>query len=341
MSKLTACFNIQLDQWLFAKGQTEKEYAYKTRIDDFDVEIRLLPKKNGPKAGFTTETDVTFCISEISICVSKDLAVEIPPIVIKGPLRDYTLRAPFFLKYSRDYEKIAYKTLKRIIKYFKYKLHNPLLEQISESSQCFLSPIWYDENDNEVNPGIHLFSAGGPPGMTSYDFGITRLTAESEPELGKAIENEIDPELYEEILSDAQSAIFQKNYRRAVLEMAMACELVIKQTYFSKSTAAGRAHEYMEDKQKISMNITDYIDGVAEYALGERFGKASSKDEYINIQHLFRGRNKIVHRGELIFKDDKGDNHPINEPILKKWWKSVERLLAWLNSKRLAQQNVD
>jgi len=114
----------------------------------------------------------------------------------------------------------------------------------------------------------------------------------------------------------------------------MACELAIKQTYFSTSTAAGRAYEFMEDRQKISMSIVDYIDGVAEYALGETFEKASSKADYLNIQHLFRGRNKVVHRGELAYRDDKGKDHPIDLDVLKRWWVSIERLLGWLKGKR-------
>ena len=118
--------------------------------------------------------------------------------------------------------------------------------------------------------------------------------------------------------------------------MAMACELAIKQIYFSKSSAAGLALEFMEDSQKMSprVKITDYIAKIAEYALSEKFEDISSKVDFTNIDNLFRGRNKVVHRGELSFKDDNNKSHNINMTILKEWWKSVERLLAWLNSKR-------
>jgi len=333
MSKLTACYKIPLDQFLYVKHKVDKGFTYKTKIDDFEVQIQLLPYKKGLKHQFSDEEESTYCISEISVSVSKPMADEIPPVLIIGNSDDYSLRGQYFIIFMPDFQRIAHTAVKRTIKYFKYALMNPLLEQIPYSSQYFNSPSWFDEYGNEIKPGASIVSIKNSAGFGSCDFGIRPLTAELEPELEKAIENELKPELTEELLSDAQAAIFQNNYRRAVLEMAMACELAIKRTYFSKSTAAGRAHEFMEDRQKISMNITDYIDGVAEFALGETFLKATSKGDFINIQHLFRGRNKIVHRGDLVFRDDKNKEHRIDHAVLVRWWISVEKLFAWLDKK--------
>jgi hypothetical protein len=333
MSRLTACFTIPLAQCFYAKGE-EREFLYKTTIDDFDIEIRLPPEELGRKCKPANDSEFTYCITELIVRVSKTLVDDIPPVIITGVTQDYTLRAKFFMENSDQFRKVAEASLRKVIRYFKFKLHQPLLEEFPDYRQCFYTPIWRDENGNEIRTGWEIFSETPRPGMSSYDFGVAKLTTANDPELGRAIEEEIVPELYEEILSDAQSAIFQENNRRAVLELAMACELMIKQTYFAKSTTAGRAYEFMEDRQKVSMNITDYIDGVAGYAFGETFEQATSKTDFMNIQHLFRGRNKIVHRGELIFRDDRGLTHPIDRITLKKWWASVERLLSWLNSKR-------
>jgi hypothetical protein len=86
------------------------------------------------------------------------------------------------------------------------------------------------------------------------------------------------------------------------------------------------------------MSIIDYIDGVAEYALGETFETASSRADYLNIQHLFQGKNKVVHRGELKFRDGgKGKDHTFDLEVLKRWWVSIERLMAWLKNKKSVQ----
>jgi hypothetical protein len=252
---------------------------------------------------------------------------------------DLLKRSDYFSEHSEAYTKAASVIVNRIIKYFKYRLHNPLLEEIPEIKNCFLSPKWYDENDNKIDPGHFSFSIEVPYGVDSSDFGIVSLTAEGKKELEKAIEKEIIVELYENILSDAQASIFQGNLRRAVLEMAMACELAIKQTYFSKSSPAGLALEFMEDSKNLSprIRLTSYLTNIAEYALGEKFEDVSSPADMVNIENLFHGRDKVVHRGELCYKSEKDKNsHDINILVLKDWWISVERLLAWLNSKRSA-----
>jgi hypothetical protein len=338
MSKLTACFTIPLDRYLFAKHKVEKEFEYKTKIDEFDVHIQLLPYKKGPTGKFSNEEELTYCISLINVSVSKNLPDEIPPIIKSGESNDYSLRVPYFSKCTQDFQRVAQAAVNRVIKYFKYVLKNPLLELLPEYSQCFLSPSWFDENENKINPGVYVFSSRFPEGLTRRDFGIKPLSTELEPELMKAIDNEIKTELCEEVLLDAQSAIFQNNYRRAVLEMAMACELSIRQIYFSKSSAAGLALEFIEDSQRMSprVKITDYIANIAEYALGEKFEDSTSKADFTNIDNLFRGRNKVVHSGELSFKDENGKLHKIDISVLKEWWRSVERLLAWLNSKKTA-----
>jgi hypothetical protein len=325
MSKLTARFEIPLAQPLFVFSDRRRKFAYKAKIDEFDVDICLTPEA---WPTHDLEAGTRFCIFGISLEVSKELAEEIPDDLIK--------RSDHFQEHSGAYSKTACIVVNRIISFFKYKLHQPLLEEISEYKNFFLAPTWYDENDNKIEPGSFRFTVEDPAGLDSTDFGIVSLTVQDKEVLTRATEKEASVELYEEILADAQSAIFQGNRRRAILEMAMACELAIKQTYFSKSTAADRAYEYIEEKVRM-MDITVYIDVIADYAFGETFSKASSKEDFINIKCLFRGRNKIAHRGELIFRDEKGKIHPIDRATLKRWWVSVERLLAWLNSKRSTQ----
>jgi hypothetical protein len=334
MSKLTAYYKVPLDQYIYAKHKVEKEFEYKTKIEEFDVHIQLLPYKKGLTHKLSNEEELTYCIYQINVRVSKNITDEIPPVL----KNDYILRGEYFSKCMPDFRRVALAAVNRVIKYFKYVLKNPLLELLPEYSQCFLSPSWLDENGNEIKPGVYVSSVIHPAGFASRDFGIKPLSTELEPELMKAIDNEIKAELCEEVLMDAQSAIFQNNYRRAVLEMAMACELSIKQIYFSKSSAAGSALEFMEDSQRMSprVKITDYIAKIAEYALGEKFEDITSKADFTNIDNLFRGRNKVVHSGELSFKDENGKRHEINKPILIRWWRSVEQLLAWLNSKKTA-----
>ena len=199
--------------------------------------------------------------------------------------------------------------------------------------------MWQDEHGNILDPRVRTHRIENDFIRYSEKFGVKMLTNQMESDIGKAIEKELPVELYEEVLLDAQLAIFENNYRRAVLEMAMACEIAIKRIYFSKSSAAGLALEFMEDSKNLSarVKITSYLTNIAEYALGEKFEEFSSEADRINIENLFHGRDKVVHRGELSYKSENDKkSREITMLVLQDWWSSVEKLLAWLNSRRSA-----
>jgi hypothetical protein len=192
-----------------------------------------------------------------------------------------------------------------------------------------------DETGKEIEPGIvHFIAKVGPPGLGPPEFGIMKFSQDRDSELQKALESDTESELYEELIADAQTAVYQRNLRRSVLELAIACEIAIKQTFFAKSTPAGLAYEYLEDKGRINISVMELIDGVANQAFGESFKDIDLK-AYTDIDHLFRSRNKVAHRGKIIYRDDKGLPHQVDTNTLKAWWQSVESLLNWLQKHRL------
>jgi len=130
-------------------------------------------------------------------------------------------------------------------------------------------------------------------------------------------------------MSDAQSAVLQNNLRRAVLEMAIACEIAVKQAFFAKATPAGAAYEYLEDKGRVHVPITELLHNVAKQAFGKSF-KEEEPSNYNNVDFLFRGRNKVAHRGELVYRDGTGNLQSIDEETLAEWWESVMILRAWI-----------
>jgi hypothetical protein len=333
MRELSATYGIELSQCVYAKKEEETAFHYKIKVKDYSVEIRLLPMINGQTIKRSTEKEIYFCISEIEIIVSKELTVDIPPILADGKTRDASQRGNILGELERDYKHIAQIAFKRIMFFFKYSLGTPLLGQLSDYDKDFVNPMWRDELGNVLDPGIYTHRIENYFLRYSEELGVKALTVQMEPDIEKAIENEMPIELHREILLNAQSAIFENNYRRAVLELAMACELAIKRTYFSKSSPAGLALEFMEDSKNLSprIRLTSYLTNIAEYALGEKFEDVSSPADMVNIENLFHGRDKVVHGGELCFKSEKDKK----SHVLKDWWISVERLLAWLNSKRI------
>lgn len=334
MKRLVARFDIKLPFFLLIKRAQDEELLYKAQIDSFDVEIFLKPYEHGPKWQSGDDEHWSFCISGMQIRVSRQKSIDVPPTIItKEGNIDYTLRVPYFTERIPQYKEVAVKAVNRVIRFFKYRLRNPLLHEFSSDDQCFQNPDWTDEAGQEIRPGIFHFVLEGVPGLGLPEFGIRKFTHAEDSELQEALQNDIKTELHEELLSDAQAAVFQHNLRRGILEMAIACEVAIKQAFFSKSTPAGLTYEYLEDKGRININITELIDGVAKQVFGESF-KDVNKTAYLNIDHLFRCRNKAAHRGGVIYRDDAGILHTVDFNTMREWWESVRALFRWLDTHR-------
>jgi hypothetical protein len=138
--------------------------------------------------------------------------------------------------------------------------------------------------------------------------------------------------LHEEILADARTAIVQYNFRRAVLDMAIACELYVKKVFFKTDVVSNAVFDYLIDNKKIEVNVMDLLHKIAKYVFAESFKEKFGKD-YINLEYLFRARNKIAHQGEAHYTDQNGKKKTIDDNTLKEWWKSLDQVFNWLESK--------
>jgi len=334
VKRLVAKFDIELPFFFVIKRAEDDDLRYGTEMDGFDVEILLKPYDHGPKSKNGDDEHWSFYVSGMHISVSREESLEVPPIrTAEEGGQDFSLRAPYFRERLPKYREIAVKAANRAIRFFKYRLHNPLLHEISSREQDFQNPKWVDEVGQEYQTGMMSFIARMAPGLGFPEFGIKKFTPAEDSELQKALQNDVTTELQEELLSDAQAAIFQNNLRRGILEMAIGCEVAIKQTFFQKSTVAGSVYEYLEDKRRINVSVIDLLDGVAKQAFGESF-KDADEAAFRNIDFLFRCRNKVAHRGEITYKDDEGVSHAVSKDTLREWWKSVEILLDWLGKHR-------
>jgi len=333
MLRLTAKFIVQLSNgnMLVCRDLTE-ELRYGAKIEGFDVKICLNPDFQVYRNLFEhskpeTNEDPYFGLSRILVLVTGQEEVDPPPVRVMDGITTYEERWRYFEERKPAYRAIAWTVLDRTIRYFKYRLHNPLLSTPSQYSKSLQNPSWTDNTGQELKTagwtgvGHHL------PQLAS--FGVRRLSANEDLNLEQALESPVEPELHEELLADAQTAIYEGNLRRGALEMAIACEVAVKQVFFAKSSIAGEAYEYLESKRKVAVSVPELIDGAAKQAFGESF-KAAHPLAFENVSYLFQCRNKIAHRGETWYRDKKGTRHELDRDTLATWWKAVEDLLNWL-----------
>ena len=115
--------------------------------------------------------------------------------------------------------------------------------------------------------------------------------------------------------------------------MALAVEVMVKRKFFGGDDAAGATFDHLEDKGKVNVRVIDLLHLTAKEVYGESF-KETSHDEYEHLDHLFRARNKVAHRGTAVFRDDKSNLHVVDNAMLRRWWDAVTTLRSWLRDKR-------
>jgi hypothetical protein len=228
------------------------------------------------------------------------------------------------------YRKTARDVVNRVLRFFQYRLHTPLVRPISPWEQALHNPIWYD--DALVELPARMFTVIFQPMLGSDGaLDVRNLTPNDLAAFEQHMAQPERPSLPEELLSDAQSAWYEDNLRRAVLELAICVEILVKRKFFAESTPAGAAFDYLEDKSKISVRVLDLLDGVAKQAFSHSY-KEDALEQYQRIDYLFRCRNKIAHRGELSFRDDGATLVHVDKATIVLWWQATNHLTTWFNS---------
>lgn len=331
MVTLVANYDIELEAPVLLKMAEDIDALYEVDIDGFQVSLLMKTERcSARKEKGHRNWSVPY--NTFIMKVAKE-EPEFPPKVIPNEegTWNYTIQHDYFKDRKTEYGQIAVKVANRAINYLRFRLWQPLLVEIEANNHYIMNPKWTDENGIEVGKSGGYLSGGGVAAWAMEEFGARALEKKHDTSLSRYLKNPTNISLTDEILYDAQSAIYQENYRRAVLEMALSVEISTKQKVFGKESHSGIAFEYLEDKGKVNIRVLELIDGVSLQVFGQSF-KKEFPNEYKEIDYLFRCRNKIAHRGEVVFKDDSGVLFSVDVGRLKIWWSAITTLLKWLRS---------
>ena len=194
------------------------------------------------------------------------------------------------------------------------------------------NPEWTDCDGVQLGKGTGLVTLEPTPGMYG-ELGTVLFQKKHDKAFIRALLSPIEPRLEEEFLYDAQVSIWRGNIRLAVFEMALTVEVIVKRKIFGVDVAVGSAFEHLEDKGKVNVPVVDLLHSTAKAVYGESF-KETNPAEHKHLDHLFRARNKVAHRGKAVFRDDKGVLHEVDDAMLPLWWDTVTTLQSWLRVKR-------
>ncbi len=229
-----------------------------------------------------------------------------------------------------EYKSVANEIANRILRYFRDRLLAPSVRLFPSWTQSLSNPQWLDASGSELQGSGGVAVAQPVPG-TRGEMGVRKLAPTDLADLEAFVTSPSEAPLELALLSDAQTAWFEGNLRRSVLELAICAEVVVKRRFFAAASPAGAAFDYLEDKAKVSVRILELIDSVASEAFAQSYRQYSRAD-FDRIDRLFRCRNKVAHRGELTYRDDSGVTVAVDAAIVESWWHSVAHLRSWIRS---------
>ena len=329
MAVLTAIFVLNVSSHCLLAWPSGSVPSVRVSFAGFDVTAKLEVTEHW-KAKSQDDVDWTTALGRIKLLVSRDEIEPVPEIVTSPQgQRDLTKRAEYFGKLLRDYKPTAHEVANRILRFFQYELSTPQIQLIPAWDDSLNNPLWMDEEWNTLLTGLFVSSSEPVPGLFG-ELGVKTLTPSALPALSKFIDRPIEASLVTVLLSDARTAWFDKSLRRTVLELAICTEVLVKGVFFAQSSPAGAAFDYMEDKGRISVRVLDFLDAICLASFSKSY-KQDHPDNYEKIDHLFRCRNKVAHRGDLSFRDDAGNFISVDSKLVKAWIESVMHLREWLS----------
>lgn len=326
MPTLTATYLIPLSSSLRLQREKNDALEYSLIIDDFTVTMRIVSNEF-PSSKAPGQLAITLA-SDVQVRVSRDEEEEPPAVPTNAHGgRNFFERSKWIGDREKEYKRAALVATNRLLTFFKYDQRTPDLQLLHEYFEGLYNPTWSDENGHKVESGRYTGVASLL--RESGVLGERNFTEADDTALRDALQSDQEVSVARQLLSDAQSSVLSGNYRRGVLEMAIACEVAIKQAFFKAATPAGSAFEYLEDKGKVNFRAIDLLHGPALEAFSTSF-RDSNAAEFQHLDYLFRCRNKVAHRALAEYRDDLGSLHSIDQKTLELWWQSVERLFQWL-----------
>ncbi len=325
MKSLVAEYDLDLDRPLVVKRAETSALEYSCEVNGFSVTLSLAPLSwTGRMA--RREKIMTRDRSHVVVSVSCAEVTE-PPAVIPDLARrlDYTVQEAYFRPRTERYGRAAVEALNRLLHFFRYTLRQPVGPDLGYEHHVFQNPKWMDETGREVGKGPGVFSSQWLPA----GLGVVPFARAHDGRLAAALKRPKPVALYEEILSSAQAAAFDGRIPSAVLGLAVACEVAVKRTFFGQRAPGASLLEYFEDSNQVRGRTVELLDKGATHVFGASFRTAFPK-AYADIDHIFRCRNKVAHRGLAMFRDEKGRTITVDPALLRRWWKSVEVLSGWL-----------
>lgn len=344
--RLIAVYDLTLDAPLFFANPI-------THLHEYDL-AKLPAPMPADLFGFSGEPTIKATIGEFDCIATFLLGDAVNPLQRKHtmpaadrmkvslaaetPSVDFSIGDQFVPVMTR-YLHAMWDIVHKLMDYFKYERGFPFLRPLN--AQNIAAVTWTDDEGNTIHEesmtACFLGEFPGLPGTPGSHVGLgARPIRPSEVHLiEEALKEPRTYEVDEQLRSQARDAIYVGDYRLATIQLAIACEVKIKRSFFGTDSVSSDTFDWLGDRQKVTVSAMDLIGDGAKQIFGESF-KAVSPKQFQALENVFRCRNKVAHRGTTMYRDSTGIMMIANRDTLNDWWLAVEAVFQWLDRKRTA-----
>lgn len=136
------------------------------------------------------------------------------------------------------------------------------------------------------------------------------------------------------LLYDAYGWLETHDVRRAVLDAAIAAELLVKRHLQEKG---GNIYKLLVEEHSLGFSIVHLYDKVL-MCLDQRSLKRDNSAIYDTIDYLFRTRNQLVHNGKCRHKNKKGKWQNVGIKEATRFLEAVTWTFNWLSDMKIAER---
>ena len=252
-----------------------------------------------------------FHIHKVDVEVSIPVIVSIPSEVLDRPANAYDLfsneEQKRLNKIAEQHQSIAEKAFEYWIRIVRWVCDDPRLgrDQIEDFHSGWSTYLIGEESGTKI----------WIQGLVLHVRGYKTLRLEEWNEIQSRLSQGSQPPIYVELKHDAEENIRLGDYRRSLVDMAIACEtflrIAVLQTLPSELNT--KLAEYIEEAN-VSQYINKFFPEIIDEATNKQFKKLKS-----DLSSLFDRRNKLMHMG----KDD-----GIDEKLCLRFLKVTQELVS-------------
>jgi len=227
---------------------------------------------------------------------------------------------------NKEDAEIEYEKLDTEVEYLAFKIMRLFRKHLPKTPIALPSRLQYKALCKCDSSSLknYLWSRASKGGVVIYTSSQYYLDRQKWSALRKAIQNNIDTEIWEDFLYDAYAALELHDFTKAVVYAAIACEVFIKNYTEEVAKEGVISKEAWERLKNRRPRVLEYYDSILHLVTNHSLN-IEQEELYESMQQLFTTRNKIMHEGKTSVTQEKYET--IEDMINK-----AESTIAWVSS---------